>query len=167
MGSTPTKATGRQSIWTRSAVLDLALCIAERFRPWHKRCCPDSDNAQKSGEFGERAAAGYLRSLGYRILCRRFSAAGGEIDLVCRHGESLVFVEVKARSRNDFGHPAEAVTTRKQRRLAKAALAYLQLLGNPAIACRFDVVEVFLAPGTLPRFEVFLNAFDLPKPYLY
>lgn len=78
-----------------------------------------------------------------------------------------MFVEVKARSRNDFGRPAEAVTPRKQRRLAKAALAYLQLLGNPAIVSRFDIVEVFLEPGVLPRFELFSNAFDLPKPYLY
>lgn len=105
--------------------------------------------------------------MGYRILLRQFSTASGEIDLVCRHGQTLIFVEVKARSRNDFGRPAEAVTAQKKRRLTKAALAYLQLLGNPQICFRFDVVEVFLQPGARPQFELIPNAFDLSKPYLY
>jgi putative endonuclease len=136
-------------------------------RPWHRRPCPASDDARDRGEFGERAAASFLRQRGYRVLIRRFAAAGGEIDLVCRHGRVLVFVEVKARSREDFGRPGEAVTAKKQRRLGRAALAYLRLLGNPPICFRFDVVEVFLAPRATPRFGLIPNAFDLPKPYLY
>ncbi len=136
-------------------------------RPSHRRPCPASPESGDRGDFGERAAAAYLRSRGYRVLAGRFAADGGEIDLVCRHGEVLVFVEVKARSREDFGRPAEAVGRKKQRRLAKAALGYLRLLGNPAIHFRFDIVEVFLRPGALPRFGLIPNAFDLPEPYLY
>lgn len=136
-------------------------------RPSHRRPCPESDDARARGDFGERAAAAFLHTRGYRTLTRQFAAAGGEIDLVCRHGEILAFVEVKARSRNDFGRPGEAVTAKKRRRIAKAALAYLQLLGNPPIYFRFDVVEVFLEPGAAPRFGLIPNAFDLPEPYLY
>ncbi|MCC6355053.1 MAG: YraN family protein [Verrucomicrobiae bacterium] len=136
-------------------------------RPSHRRPCPESGDTGARGSFGERAAAAFLRTRGYRILTRRFAAGGGEIDLVCRHGEVLAFVEVKARSRDDFGRPAEAVTAKKRRRIAKAALAYLQLLGNPAVYFRFDIVEVFLQPGAMPRFGLIPNAFDLPEPYLY
>jgi putative endonuclease len=78
-----------------------------------------------------------------------------------------VFVEVKTRTREDFGRPLEAVDRAKQKRISRGALAWLRMLDNPNILFRFDVVEVMLAPGTDPRIELVKNAFSLSKPYLY
>ena len=100
------------------------------------------------GGRGERAAARFLRRRGFRILLRGYRTTRGEIDLVARDGETLVFVEVKTRSR---GMPAEAVTPEKQRRLTLAALHFLKrhgLLDRPReVPCRFDVVAIVLARG--------------------
>ncbi len=138
-------------------------------RPWHRRACPsvESSTAEETGLFGENAAASFLQGRGYRVLVRRYRIKAGEIDLVCRHGEVLVFVEVKTRSGTDFGRPAEAVTPEKQRRISRAALGYLRLLGNPPIIFRFDIVEVFLVAGEHPRFEIIPGAFELAEPYIY
>ncbi len=117
---------------------------------------------------GERLAARYLRRERYKILYRNFrSRRGGEIDLVCREGDTLVFVEVKTRSREDFGRPLDAVNRQKQRRISLGAFAWLRLLGNPDILFRFDVVEVVVAEGQEPRIELVRNAFQLPDAYFY
>ena len=113
-------------------------------------------------------AARFLRSHGFKILYRNFRGRqGGEIDLVCRERDTLVFVEVKTRTREDFGRPMEAVNREKQRRISLGGLAWLRLLGNPDIFFRFDVVEVIIAEGTDPRLELIRNAFQLSEPYLY
>lgn len=119
------------------------------------------------GEFGEKVAISFLRGQGYKILVKRYRTRLGEIDVVCREAETLVFVEVKARSCSDFGRPGEFVTSSKQRKLTRAALDYLRLLGNPSLNFRFDVVEVELQRGQLPRCSLIKNAFELPEPYLY
>ncbi len=87
--------------------------------------------------------------------------------MVCRDRDTLVFVEVKTRTREDFGRPLEAVHASQQRRISLGALAWLRLLGNPDILFRFDVVEVVLAAGAPPRIELIRNAFQLPEPYIY
>jgi putative endonuclease len=121
------------------------------------------------GQRGEAIAADFLRDHGYKVLVKRFRGRGGEIDLVCRDGEVLVFVEVKARSSTDFGRPSEFVDRSKQRRLSKTALEYLRLLGNPALIFRFDVVEVALNQKEVRASSCSLirNAFELTEPYLY
>ena len=120
------------------------------------------------GTRGERLAARYLRRRGFKILYRNFRGRqGGEIDLICRDGDTLVFVEVKTRTREDFGRPLEAVNRQKQRRLSLGGLAWLRLLGNPDILFRFDVVEVMMAEAAPPRIELIRNAFQLAEPYLY
>jgi putative endonuclease len=120
------------------------------------------------GARGEKLAASYLRRQGYKVLYRNFRGRqGGEIDLVCRERDTLVFVEVKTRSREDFGRPLEAVTPSKQRRISLGALAWLRLLGNPDILFRFDIVEVVLASTGPPRLELVRDAFRLSDPYLY
>ncbi len=117
---------------------------------------------------GEKLAARHLRRHGFKILYRNFRGRqGGEIDLVCRDRDVLVFVEVKTRTREDFGRPLEAVNRQKQRRISLGALAWLRLLGNPDILFRFDVVEVRMTEGTPPRVELVRNAFQLSEPYLY
>ena len=120
------------------------------------------------GTRGERLAARHLRRRGFKILYRNFRGRqGGEIDLICRDGDTLVFVEVKTRTREDFGRPLEAVNRQKQRRLSLGGLAWLRLLGNPDILFRFDVVEVMMAEAAPPRIELIRNAFQLAEPYLY
>ena len=95
------------------------------------------------GERAEQEAARYLRRQGMRVLVRGYRTAQGEIDLVARDGETLVFVEVKARRQ---GTPAEAVTPEKQRRLTLAALHFLGRYGllkaGREPSCRFDVVAI-------------------------
>jgi putative endonuclease len=93
--------------------------------------------------------------------------SGGEIDVVCRDNDTLVFVEVKTRAREDFGRPLEAVDRAKQRRISRGALAWLRMLDNPDILFRFDVVEVIITDDVKPRLELIRNAFRLSKPYLY
>jgi putative endonuclease len=87
--------------------------------------------------------------------------------LVCRDRDTLVFVEVKTRSRDDFGRPLEAVNRQKERRISAGALAWLRLLGDPDIFFRFDVVEVLIAPSEAPKIELIRNAFQLPSNYFY
>ena len=78
-----------------------------------------------------------------------------------------MFVEVKTRTREDFGRPLEAVDRAKQKRISRGALAWLRMLENPEILFRFDVVEVIVAEGAELRIELIKNAFALSKPYLY
>ena len=90
----------------------------------------------------EQQAASFLENLGMRILERRYRCPLGEIDLVAKDGETVVFVEVKARRSTAFGLPEEAVGFAKQRRLARAAEAYLAFRGLHDSPARFDVVAV-------------------------
>jgi putative endonuclease len=113
-------------------------------------------------------ACRFLKRKGYKILYRNFRGrTGGEIDIVCRERDTLVFVEVKTRSREDFGRPLDSVDRDKRRRIARGGLAWLRLLDNPDILFRFDVVEVILGNGKPPRIELVRNAFPLPEPYIY
>src|SRR5881227_2152775 len=122
----------------------------------------------RRGARGERLACRHLRRNGYRVLFRNFRGrTGGEIDLVCRDHDTLVFVAVKTRTRQDFGRPIAAVDRQKQKRIARGGLAWLRMLDNPDILFRFDVVEVIITDGVKPRLELIKNAFPLSKPYLY
>jgi len=122
----------------------------------------------RRGARGEKLAGKFLRGHGYKILYRNFKDRhGGEIDIVCRDGDTLVFVEVKTRGREEFGRPVEAVDRQKQLRVSKGGLAWLRLLDNPDITFRFDVVEVLLPEEGDPRCEVIQNAFELSQPYIY
>jgi putative endonuclease len=117
---------------------------------------------------GENLACQFLKKNGYKILYRNFKGrTGGEIDVVCRDRDTLVFVEVKTRTREDFGRPLETVTREQRNRIARGGLAWLRLLDDPDILFRFDVVEVIAAEGEQPRLELIQNAFSLPKPYIY
>jgi putative endonuclease len=112
------------------------------------------------GKSGEDLACRELRRRGYAILAKRFRTRFGEIDIIAKDGETLVFVEVKARSSSGFGAPVEAVTARKQHTISLMASEYLLSRGSAATPCRFDVVAVMLEQGRAPRVEVFPGAFD-------
>ncbi len=121
------------------------------------------------GERGEKAAARHLRRHGYKVLVRRFRSRSGEIDIVCRDGDWLVFVEVKTRVNEDLGAPSEAVDRTKQRHMSKIALDYLRLLHYPQIKFRFDIVEVLMQHGARKPDEVRIiqDAFEMSEPYTY
>jgi putative endonuclease len=125
---------------------------------WLRRLAP---RARSLGQQGERAAARHLRRLGYAIVARDDRSPSGEIDLVAVEGRTIVFVEVKTRRSAEAGHPSEAVDLTKQRRLTRAAQAFLKrhhLLDYPA---RFDVVTVTWPENARrPTIEHFKNAFE-------
>lgn len=118
-----------------------------------------------AGRKAERAAEKALRRAGYRVLARNWRCGVGEIDLVAREGESLVFVEVKAKSSDAFGRAAEMVTARKRRQVARAAAAYLAAKNLAETPCRFDVAVVALEGGEPGEVEILRAAFttdDVP-----
>jgi putative endonuclease len=110
------------------------------------------------GERGERAAARHLKRHGLRVLVRGYRTEQGEIDLIAREGDTLVFVEVKARR---HGVPAEAVTPEKQRRLTNVALQFMRRYEVLEVRSRFDVVAIVWPDDeTPPQIEHFRNAFE-------
>lgn len=94
------------------------------------------------GARGERAAAEFLGNAGYQILHRNYRFRRGEIDIIARDGQTVVFVEVKTRSGRSHGEPEEAVTQEKVRRIRRIASAYLARRRLAECDCRFDVVAV-------------------------
>src|SRR5207248_588658 len=96
---------------------------------------------QLLGRQGEKLAAAYLERQGWEVIGSGFLARRGEVDLVCRHGDHLVLVEVKTRSGEAFGTPAEAVGPRKRRALSAAAAEYRALAGWRG-EVRFAVVSL-------------------------
>ncbi len=106
-------------------------------------------------------AAAFLRRQGCRVLVRNYAARWGELDLVVRDGETLVFVEVKSRGRESWGRPAEAVERNKRRRITLTSQAYLRELTVPEPPVRFDIVEVILDPGAVPEVSWLRAAFTV------
>ena len=121
----------------------------------------------RRGELGERMAKRHLQKLGLKFLVANFRSDRGEIDLIFRDGDCLAFVEVKARSSEDWTRPAAAVDARKRRLLSLTALDYLRRLKNPPVKIRFDIVEVLLAGGEVREVRHLPNTFSMSKPYRY
>ncbi len=119
------------------------------------------------GVLGERAAKKYLQKRGLKFLCANFRSARGELDLVFREKDCLVFVEVKTRSSEDWARPAAAVNAHKRKLLSQCALDYLQLLKNPELKIRFDIVEVLLNDGAVHEIRHLPNTFQMSAPYRY
>jgi putative endonuclease len=111
------------------------------------------------GKAGENLACEELERRGYAIVDRRWRQRAGEIDIVARDGETLVFVEVKARESHDFGEASDAVTRQKQRRIVRLATEYVLRAKWFDRPCRFDVVTIHLEAGR-PVVTVYPNAFD-------
>jgi putative endonuclease len=112
------------------------------------------------GVIGEDLAARALERRGYAILERRYRTDRGEIDIVAQDGETLVFVEVKARADQEFGSAAECVTPAKQRRVARMAVEYLASHRVGDRPCRFDVVAIDFALSDRPQVTVYPGAFE-------
>ncbi|MBN2467191.1 MAG: YraN family protein [Deltaproteobacteria bacterium] len=112
------------------------------------------------GKAGEALGVRHLKKLKYKIVEQNYRCKFGEIDVVALDRKTVVFVEIKTRSTKEFGSPLNGVTPRKQRKLAKAAMAYLQehqLFDRDA---RFDVVAVEVDSGQ-ERIDVIQNAFEI------
>ncbi len=119
------------------------------------------------GELGERAAKRQLRRQGLKFLTANFRTDRGEVDLVMRDKDCLVFVEVKTRSSEEWVRPAAAVDAERRRRLTRVGLDYLHLLRNPAVKVRFDIVEVLLEDGAVREIRHLPNSFAMERPYRY
>jgi len=96
-------------------------------------------NTKEIGNFGEDKACEFLESQGITVIKRNFHARCGEIDIIAKDGETIVFVEVKTRLSKEYGAPSEFVDYRKQEKIIQTALYYL---GNDDTDMRFDVIEV-------------------------
>ena len=99
------------------------------------------DNITK-GKFGEKLALKHLKKLKYKILEVNYTNKIGEIDIIAKEKDVIVFVEVKYRESSDFGMPREAVNIYKQRKIKTVALSYLKISNQLNTGCRFDVVEI-------------------------
>ena len=113
-----------------------------------------------TGQIGEEIARIYLVLRGYRMLVRNFRSPYGEIDLIAMHRGDLVFLEVRTRSSEAMGHPAESVTAHKQRQIIKNAQFYINKNRLHGMSCRFDVITILFRPGVLPDIQLFENAFE-------
>jgi putative endonuclease len=121
----------------------------------------------RAGALGEKAAKKYLKQQGLKFLTANFRSPRGEIDLILRDGDCLVFTEVKTRSSEDWSRPAAAVDAERRRRLTQCGLDYLQLISNPKIKTRFDIVEVLMTGGKVREIRHLPNTFPMAKPYRY
>lgn len=102
-----------------------------------------AENKRKIGREKEELAEEYLREQGYEILDMNFYGRFGEIDIIARDGETLVFAEVKYRKSERFGNSLEAVDTRKQKKICQTALYYLARHHiSDSVPCRFDVIGI-------------------------
>ena len=116
-------------------------------------------NRVEKGRRGEDLAVVFLLENGYRILERNWRQKTGEVDIIAKCGEVLVFCEVKSRRSIWYGTGAEAVDRRKQQHIIRTALLYMQKLGLMNSPCRFDIIEVMLGYTGPPALNHIQNAF--------
>lgn len=112
------------------------------------------------GSKGEDLAIQFLKKKGYRIIKRNYKTSVGEIDIIARDGNTIVFVEVKTRTDDSFGYPFEAVNKKKRQKLKNLALLYLkrQVKESPV---RFDVLSIFYTDGREREIEHIKDAFEV------
>ena len=114
----------------------------------------------QTGKRGEDIAVAYLKNRGYRIIERNYTCLFGEIDIVAKDGDTVVFVEVKSRKSEKFGDPQGAVGREKQKKISRISLTYLEEKHLYPCDARFDVVAIKMLPaGSIV--ELIQNAFEL------
>lgn len=112
------------------------------------------------GKLGETLALKKIKRLGYKKIIRNYRCPLGEVDLIARDKDTLVFIEIKTRKGRSTDYAKEAVNERKKRQISKVALAYMKSNDCPDAKARFDVVAVCIGRGK-PEIEVIKNAFEL------
>lgn len=115
---------------------------------------------QAYGKQGETIAVRQLKKNGYTILERNYRTKAGEIDIIARHDDTIVFIEVKARSGRTYGNPKHAVTRAKQHKIVHTATMYLKATRQLDRRIRFDVVAIHPETSSRPV-EIIRNAFDV------
>lgn len=115
------------------------------------------------GKRGEEVALRFLKKKGYRLIERNYVCKMGEMDIIARDKDTLVFVEVKTRTSNTFGPPQLAVNSSKQKQLSKVALNFFKEKRLEDVKARFDVVAILLGPKG-EEIELIKDAFDLSWP---
>jgi putative endonuclease len=101
------------------------------------------------GRYGEDRAAAHLSSLGYEIIDRNWRCRSGEIDLIARDQDQIVFVEVKTRNGNGFGHPFEAISNDKLTKLRKSVAEWCRAKQLSGVVVRLDAVSVLVSGGSV------------------
>jgi putative endonuclease len=132
----------------------LIATAADKARQWRERF--DLTPTEALGRKGEDLAHRYLRSRGYNIIARRFRLedGSGEIDLIARQRNTLVFIEVKTRRTNSYGAPERAVDPEKERKIVRAARSYTLKSGADWAQVRFDIISIVIAkPPVVTHFE--------------
>lgn len=124
-----------------------------------KRLFVGEGHGDALGDRGEDVAARFLRHLGYKIIVRNFRCALGEIDMIARDKETLVFVEVKTRAEDD-PTPEDQVNAHKRHKMTVVAKSYLGRYGFPQPAARFDVVAIVWPEGQEPAVRHTVSAFE-------
>jgi putative endonuclease len=112
------------------------------------------------GKLGEDLAVKKIKQLGYQYITRNYRCALGEIDLIARDGDCLVFLEIKTRKGRPIGYSKEAIDHRKRRQISKVALTYMKAHHCVDIRSRFDVIAISIMNGKA-EIEVITNAFEL------
>lgn len=116
---------------------------------------------RETGMLGEKFACDFLGKNGYHILEKNYRCPGGEIDIIARHKETLVFVEVRTKQSCKFGSPEESITPTKMKRLRTVAAYYGQNRSNLPAAWRIDVVAIDMdSRGQVARIELIENAVE-------
>jgi len=111
------------------------------------------------GESGEELAVNFLKKQKYKIIERNFQTRHGEIDIIARKANIIVFIEVKARASAEFAEPWEAVGFRKRKNVKAAAKIYLQQHPMPECDFRFDVISIIVENSAQPKIEWIQEAF--------
>ncbi|MBI1931993.1 MAG: YraN family protein [Ignavibacteriales bacterium] len=117
------------------------------------------DNKKDIGNYGEKIATDFLVEKGFEIIEQNYHFGHGEIDIIAKEKDILVFVEVKTRKNLEFGDPILAVTKNKQRQLKKIAEAYLYEKEIKNTDCRIDVIGILLNKNLPPKITYIENAF--------
>ena len=117
----------------------------------------------KFGRDGESAALIFLKKKGYRVLEKNFRTKVGEIDIIAEQDGTIVFIEVKARASHEFGHPFNALTPAKQRKIIQTAQSFLAQNRLSDRNTRFDVVALTSEAGDQDSWEIelLINAFQV------
>jgi len=127
---------------------------------------PEKDNRHQLGKESEQLAVDYLQKEGYKILQRNYRIRGGEIDIVAKDNNTLVFIEVKSRTTTRYGHAIQSLTRQQQMRISKSALSYMHQHQLNDQSARFDVVAIQKNQYMGTEIRLIKNAFEFSNSIL-
>ncbi len=116
-------------------------------------------NKRKTGNYGEELACRFLKNLGYEIIEQNYQFGHGEIDIIAKDKETLVFVEVKYRQNLEYGPPELSIPISKQKQIRKTAEAYLYKNDIKDQQCRIDFIAILHLKDSKPQINHIFNAF--------